>query len=102
MLCTYVNTKLKSRDKRVIFYKTRSNLPGSVLCHLGEAHLGKYAKAEIIKKIEFKIPGLSKESIQPVGIRLDNKRQLAYVALGPANRVAIIIKLLIWGDTQEI
>ena len=42
------------------------------------------------KKIEFKIPGLSKESIQPVGIRLDNKRQLAYVALGPANRVAII------------
>ena len=47
-------------------------------------------KFEIIKKIEFKIPGLSKESIQPVGLRLDNKRQLAYVALGPANRVAII------------
>ena len=47
-------------------------------------------KFEIIKKIKFKIPGLSKESIQPVGIRLDNKRQLAYVALGPANRVAII------------
>ena len=47
-------------------------------------------KFEIIKKIEFSLPGLSKESVQPVGIRLDEKRQLAYVALGPANRIAII------------
>ncbi len=45
---------------------------------------------EIIKKIEFKIPGLSKESVQPIGVRLDEKRQLAYVALGPANRIAIV------------
>ena len=28
--------------------------------------------------------------MQPVGIRLDNKRRLAYVALGPANRIAIV------------
>ena len=42
------------------------------------------------KKIEFNIPGLSKESVQPVGVRLDEKRQLAYVALGPANRIAIV------------
>ena len=48
------------------------------------------AQLKIIKKIEFKIPGLSKESIQPVGVRLDDKRQLAYVALGPANRIAIV------------
>ena len=47
-------------------------------------------KFEIIKKIEFNIPGLSKESVQPVGVRLDEKRQLAYVALGPANRIGII------------
>ena len=45
---------------------------------------------EIVKKIEFNIPGLSKESIQPVGVRLDEKRKLAYVALGPANRIAVI------------
>ena len=48
------------------------------------------SKLEIIKKIEFKIPGLSKESIQPVGVMLDDKRNLAYVALGPANRIAIV------------
>ena len=47
-------------------------------------------KYKIIKKIGFNIPGLSKESIQPVGIRLDNKRKLAYIALGPANRIAIV------------
>ena len=51
LLCTYVKCKLKAKDKRVIFYKARNNLPGSVVCHLGEAHLGKYAKAEILKKI---------------------------------------------------
>ena len=51
LLCTYVKCKLKAKDKRVIFYKARNNLPGSVVCHLGEAHLGKSAKAEILKKI---------------------------------------------------
>lgn len=54
LLCTYVNCKLTTRDKRVIFYKPRINLIGSVICHLGEAHLGESAKGEILKKIYIK------------------------------------------------
>ncbi len=51
LICTYVTCKLSSKDSRVIFYKPRINLGGSVVCHLGEAHLGKKAKGNILKKI---------------------------------------------------
>jgi PQQ-dependent catabolism-associated beta-propeller protein len=45
---------------------------------------------KIVKKIEFKIPGLSKEAIQPVGVRLTRDGTKAFVALGPANMVAVV------------
>jgi len=51
LLCSYANCKIKAKDKRVIFYKPRINLPGSVICHLGEAHLGKSARGDMLKKI---------------------------------------------------
>ena len=54
LLCTYAKCELKSKDKRVIFYKAKNNLPGSVVCHLGESHLGKSAKGEILKNIMMK------------------------------------------------
>jgi PQQ-dependent catabolism-associated beta-propeller protein len=41
-------------------------------------------------KIEFAIPGLRKEAIQPVGIAITADGTTAFVALGPANRVAMI------------
>lgn len=44
----------------------------------------------IIKKIEFSIPGITKEAIQPVGVRLTKDGKKAFVALGPANRVAVV------------
>lgn len=40
--------------------------------------------------IAFQIPGVTREKIQPVGIQIDRDRRLAYVALGPANRIAVI------------
>jgi YVTN family beta-propeller protein len=40
--------------------------------------------------IEFAVPGVPAESIQPVGIALTPDRSLAFVALGPANRVAVV------------
>ncbi|MCB1483906.1 MAG: beta-propeller fold lactonase family protein, partial [Hyphomicrobiaceae bacterium] len=43
-----------------------------------------------IAKISFEIPGIAKEAIQPVGIRLTKDSTKAFVALGPANRVAVI------------
>ncbi|HEX2471068.1 MAG TPA: PQQ-dependent catabolism-associated beta-propeller protein, partial [Candidatus Limnocylindrales bacterium] len=41
-------------------------------------------------KIAFEIPGVPTESIQPVGVAIKSDRSKAYVALGPANRVAVI------------
>ena len=48
------------------------------------------AKREVTKKIEFEIPGLRREAIQPVGINLTNDGKTGFVALGPANRIAVI------------
>ncbi|WP_374547872.1 PQQ-dependent catabolism-associated beta-propeller protein, partial [Rhodoblastus sp.] len=45
---------------------------------------------KIIKKIRFEVPGLTREEIQPVGIRLTSDGKTAFVALGPANRVAVV------------
>ena len=48
------------------------------------------ATREVKQKITFEIPGLRAESIQPVGVRITADGKKAYVALGPANRVAVI------------
>jgi PQQ-dependent catabolism-associated beta-propeller protein len=45
---------------------------------------------QVIKKIGFEISGIRSEAIQPVGIRLTSDGKIAFVALGPANRVAVI------------
>src|SRR5207237_7474164 len=47
-------------------------------------------KHEVTAKIVFEIPGLRKEAIQAVGIGITNDGRTAFVALGPANRVAVI------------
>jgi YVTN family beta-propeller protein len=48
------------------------------------------ASKEIVKKIGFEIPGIRAESIQPVGIQISADGARAFVALGPAARVAVI------------
>ena len=45
---------------------------------------------EIVRKIAFEIPGVPKEAIQAVGVAITRDRKRAFVALGPANRVAVI------------
>ena len=47
-------------------------------------------KREVKKKIDFEIPGLRREAIQPVGISITRDGKTGFVALGPANRVAVI------------
>jgi PQQ-dependent catabolism-associated beta-propeller protein len=47
-------------------------------------------KHEVKKKITFDIPGLRKEAIQAVGIGITRDGKTGFVALGPANRVAVI------------
>ena len=45
---------------------------------------------KIIQKISFEIPGVRPEAIQPVGVRVTKDGAKAFVALGPANRVAVV------------
>ncbi len=47
-------------------------------------------KRVVKQKISFEIPGLSKEAIQPIGISFTKDGKRVFVALGPANRVAVI------------
>ena len=48
----------------------------------------------LIKKVThtigFEIPGVNEESIQPVGVKHTNDGKYTFVALGPANRIAVI------------
>jgi PQQ-dependent catabolism-associated beta-propeller protein len=48
------------------------------------------AKYEVKQKIEFKISGMRPEPIQPVGINITRDGKTGFVALGPANHVAVV------------
>ena len=48
------------------------------------------AKRVVTGKITFTIPGLRREAIQPVGIGVTKDGKTAFMALGPANRVAVV------------
>ena len=52
LLCTYLNKIIKKNNSKVILYKPRIKINGSVISHLGEAHLGKNAKGEILNYIK--------------------------------------------------
>jgi PQQ-dependent catabolism-associated beta-propeller protein len=45
---------------------------------------------KITRKFGFKIPGVRPELIQPMGIEFTNDGKLAFVAIGRANRLAIV------------
>ena len=46
LLCTYTKKKISTKNKKVILYKTRAKINGSVVCHLDEAYLKKKAKGK--------------------------------------------------------
>jgi PQQ-dependent catabolism-associated beta-propeller protein len=48
------------------------------------------ATRQVIKTIGFEVQGVTKEAVQPVGVRVSKDLKLAFVALGPANRVAVV------------
>ncbi len=47
-------------------------------------------KHQVTAKIGFSIPGMRMEAIQPVGISMTHDGKTGFVALGPANRVAVV------------
>ena len=48
------------------------------------------AKHEVKQKVEFKIAGMRPEPIQPVGVSITRDGKTGFVALGPANHVAVV------------
>jgi aspartate aminotransferase-like enzyme len=52
VLCTHVSCKITSKDKRAILYAPRTDFGGSVVCHLGEVHMGQAARGEILSVLE--------------------------------------------------
>ena len=47
-------------------------------------------KHEVRTKIAFSVPGMRGEAIQPVGINFTRNGKTGFVALGPANRIAVV------------
>jgi 2-aminoethylphosphonate-pyruvate transaminase len=51
LLCTHVRCRITSSDPRVVLYVPRNDRGGSVVCHLGEVHLGGNAEASILEAL---------------------------------------------------
>ena len=52
LLCTHITKKIQTHDKKTILYKPRLNLIGSIICHIGEVHLKRKSKGEIINSLK--------------------------------------------------
>ena len=48
-LCTLISKKINNKNKKIVLYKSRADISGSVVCHLGEAHLKQKARGKILK-----------------------------------------------------
>ncbi|RKZ50765.1 MAG: hypothetical protein DRR16_11990 [Candidatus Parabeggiatoa sp. nov. 3] len=57
LLCTYVNGTVKAKDDKVVLYSPRSEMPGSIVCHLGEVHHDEINLIQRIHVEELKLTG---------------------------------------------
>lgn len=52
LLCTKVNANLTAKSTSTLLYKPRSIIEGSIICHLGELHLGSDSNGDILNSLE--------------------------------------------------
>jgi len=52
LLCTYTKKRLTSTDPRVVLYKPRQKIEGSIICHIGEVHKDLERVGENFKLLE--------------------------------------------------
>lgn len=52
LLCTSLDKKVYTKNKNVVLYSSRGNSLSSIVCHLGEVHLGTNASGNINELIE--------------------------------------------------
>jgi aspartate aminotransferase-like enzyme len=53
LLCTRVDRKVRSPNPAAVLYSSRHPVAGSIVCHLGEVHLGRDARGKILDSLEF-------------------------------------------------
>ena len=56
----------------------------------GTVHVIDVERLEPIRELTFKVPGVNPDRIQPVGIALTSDGRYAFIALGPANHIAVV------------
>ena len=83
------NTLVDQRPRHVEFNKDSTLLWASSEIG-GTVSVVDVEKREIIKTLNFKIKGVHPDKVQPVGIKLSSDGKYAFVALGPANHIAVV------------
>lgn len=83
------NTLVGQRPRHVEFTRDGDTLWASSEIG-GTVTIIRVEDREVLKTLEFRIPGVHRDRIQPVGIRLTDDGRYAFVALGPANHIAVV------------
>ena len=95
-----ITIRLASKDiatTEIAFFRNAFGLLALLPLIGGTVSIIDPTKREVTGKIKFAVPGLRSEAIQPVGISLTKDGKTGFVALGPANRVAVVD-----GATHEV
>jgi len=83
------NTEVGQRPRVAVF-----NPDGSLLWVSSEiggtVTIIDVATRKVVRTLSFNVKGVPKDRVQPVGIRMTKDKKLAFVALGPANHVAVV------------
>ncbi|SCA57994.1 Outer membrane protein [Candidatus Terasakiella magnetica] len=85
----FENTLIDARPRYGVFEKDDSLLWASSEIG-GTVSVIETENFTIKKKIKFAIKGIHQDRVQPVGMRLTSDGKYAFVALGPANHVAVV------------
>ncbi len=83
------NTLVDQRPRHVEFNHDGSQLWASAEIG-GTVSVVDVATRKIVKTLRFEIKGVHPDKVQPVGVRLTRDGKYAFVALGPANHVAVV------------
>jgi PQQ-dependent catabolism-associated beta-propeller protein len=83
------NTLVDARPRYAVFSKDGSQLWVSAEIG-GTVKVIDVASRQVKHTVNFAIRGIAKDKIQPVGITLTDNGRYAFVALGPANHVAVV------------
>lgn len=83
------NTQVGQRPRVAVFTKDGSQLWVSSEIG-GTVSVIDVASHKVVRTIGFAVQGVPKDKVQPVGIRLAKDGSVAFVALGPANHVAVV------------